>query len=95
MTNNFANQFIFMEFNNWIDYVVLLFLVVFVVQLIYYFGVFSRFAFYKKKELQSEELEPVSVVICAKNERDNLLNFLPEFLAQDYPIFEVIVVNDQ
>lgn len=95
MTNNFANQFIFMEFNYWIDYVVLLFLVVFVVQLIYYLGVFSRFAFYKKNEAQPEQLEPVSVVICAKNERDNLLNFLPEFLAQDYPIFEVIVVNDQ
>jgi len=95
MTNNFANQFIFMEFNNWIDYVVLLFLVVFVVQLIYYLGVFSSFAFYKKNEAQPEQLEPVSVVICAKNERDNLLNFLPEFLAQDYPVFEVIVVNDQ
>ncbi len=95
MTNNFANQFIFMEFNYWIDYVVLLFLVVFVVQLIYYLGVFSRFAFYMINEAQPEQLEPVSVVICAKNERDNLLNFLPEFLAQDYPIFEVIVVNDQ
>lgn len=94
MTNNFANQFIFLEFNNWTDYVVLLFLIVFVVQLIYYLGIFSRFAFYKRKENQVHSFEPVSVVICAKNERDNLLNFLPEFLAQDYPTFEVIVVND-
>lgn len=94
MTNNFSNQFIFLGFNNWIDYVVVLFLVVFVVQLIYYLGVFSRFAFYKRKEEQTHPFEPVSVVICAKNERDNLLNFLPEFLAQDYPTFEVIVVND-
>lgn len=95
MTTNFANQFIFLEFNNWTDYVVLLFLIVFVVQLIYYLGIFSRFAFYKRKENQVHSFEPVSVVICAKNERDNLLNFLPEFLAQDYPTFEVIVVNDQ
>jgi glycosyltransferase involved in cell wall biosynthesis len=95
MTNNFSNQFVFLGFNTWIDYVVVLFLVVFVVQLIYYLGVFSRFAFYKRKEEQTHAFEPVSVVICAKNERDNLLNFLPEFLAQDYPIFEVIVVNDQ
>lgn len=94
MTNNFSNQFIFLGFNNWIDYVVVLFLVVFVVQLVYYLGVFSRFAFYKRKEEQTHPFEPVSVVICAKNERDNLLNFLPEFLAQDYPTFEVIVVND-
>ncbi|HRN42908.1 MAG TPA: glycosyltransferase, partial [Vicingus sp.] len=94
MTTNFTNQFIFLEFNNWTDYVVLLFLIVFVVQLIYYLGIFSRFAFYKRKEKHIHSFEPVSVVICAKNERDNLLNFLPEFLAQDYPTFEVIVVND-
>lgn len=94
MTNNFSNQFIFLEFNNWIDYVVVLFLVVFVIQLCYYLGVFSRFAFYKRKEEQTHSFEPVSVVICAKNERDNLLNFLPEFLSQNYPTFEVIVVND-
>lgn len=37
---------------------------------------------------------PVSVVICAKNEDDNLTEFLPKVLSQDYPNFEVIVVND-
>ncbi len=35
-----------------------------------------------------------SVVICAKNEGDNLLAFLPAILEQDYPLYEVIVVND-
>lgn len=38
--------------------------------------------------------EPVSVIICARNEDDNLTEFLPKFLVQDYPEFEVIVVND-
>ena len=37
---------------------------------------------------------PVSVVICAKNEDENLTEFLPKVLSQDYPDFEVIVVND-
>ena len=37
---------------------------------------------------------PVSVIICAKNEAENLRNFLPSILAQDYPDFEVIVIND-
>ncbi len=41
-----------------------------------------------------EKLEPVSVVICAKNEDENLTEFLPKVLTQDYPDFEVIVVND-
>ncbi len=36
----------------------------------------------------------VSVVICAKNEEENLQRFLPAVLEQDYPLYEVIVVND-
>ena len=37
---------------------------------------------------------PVSVIICARNESENLINFLPSVLNQDYPDYEVIVVND-
>lgn len=37
---------------------------------------------------------PVSVIICAKNETENLKKYLPEVLRQDYPDYEVIVVND-
>lgn len=43
---------------------------------------------------QNAEKQPVSVIICAKNEDDNLTEFLPKILIQDYPEFEVIVVND-
>jgi len=38
--------------------------------------------------------DPVSVIICARNEEENLRNFLPAVLEQDYPDFEVVVVND-
>ncbi len=38
--------------------------------------------------------EPVSVIICARNEAKNLIKYLPEILTQDYPNYEVIVVND-
>ena len=37
---------------------------------------------------------PVSVIVCAKNEAENLRNFLPPILDQDYPNFEVIIIND-
>ncbi|MCG8696935.1 MAG: glycosyltransferase [Bacteroidales bacterium] len=37
---------------------------------------------------------PISVIICAKNEGENLRKNLPIILKQDYPDFEVIVVND-
>jgi poly-beta-1,6-N-acetyl-D-glucosamine synthase len=38
--------------------------------------------------------KPVSVIICARNEAVNLQRYLPKILTQDYPDFEVIVVND-
>lgn len=38
--------------------------------------------------------QPVSIIICARNEEDNLTEFLPKILTQNYPEFEVIVVND-
>lgn len=48
----------------------------------------------KKLPESKFELPAVSVVICARNEEENLRNNLPLVLAQDYPNFEVIVVND-
>ncbi len=62
-------------------------------QLVYFWGIFARFAFYRK-QLKQSELLPVSVVICAKNEYHNLKSNLPAILHQDYPDFEVVVVND-
>lgn len=43
---------------------------------------------------QPEAYPPVSVVICARNEAENLEKYLPLVLEQNYPDFEVIVVND-
>lgn len=36
----------------------------------------------------------VSVILCAHNEGDNLAHYLQALLTQDYPTYEVIVVND-
>ena len=38
--------------------------------------------------------EGVSVILCAHNEGENLATYLQALLTQDYPTFEVIVVND-
>jgi glycosyltransferase involved in cell wall biosynthesis len=40
------------------------------------------------------DLRPVSVVICAKNEAENIKKYLPDVLEQHYPQFEVIVIDD-
>jgi biofilm PGA synthesis N-glycosyltransferase PgaC len=63
------------------------------VHLCYYLFIFSRLAFYKSKEKENKK-DPVSVIICAKNEVKNLRKFLPVVLDQHYPNYEVIVVND-
>jgi glycosyltransferase involved in cell wall biosynthesis len=60
----------------------------------FYWGFFySRLAFYKEKR-KNAKLCPVSVVICAKDEGENLKKYLPSVLTQSYPDYEVIVVND-
>ena len=70
-----------------------IFLVSWIVQMIYYWAIFSRLAFFKPKTEETQELPPVSVVICARNEYYNLSDNLPEIFAQNYPSFEVVVVN--
>lgn len=63
------------------------------IQLFFYLVVYSRFIFYKKKAVEPD-LQPVSVIICARNEAENLELYLPKVLSQEYPEYEVIVVND-
>jgi glycosyltransferase involved in cell wall biosynthesis len=49
----------------------------------------------KTSSLESgSAMEPVSIIICARNEDDNLTEFLPKILVQNYSEFEVVVVND-
>ncbi|PTX19397.1 cellulose synthase/poly-beta-1,6-N-acetylglucosamine synthase-like glycosyltransferase [Pontibacter mucosus] len=38
---------------------------------------------------------PVTVIVAAHNEQDNLFELLPQLLDQDYPEFEVLLVNDR
>jgi glycosyltransferase involved in cell wall biosynthesis len=63
------------------------------IQLFYY--LFFYLAVYVvKPSCANTKIQPVSVIICARNEAENLRNFLPAVLEQDYPDYEVIVVND-
>lgn len=64
------------------------------IQLAYYWIVFARLAFYVPDgNTREENTPPVSVVIAARNEYYNLNNNLPAILEQNYPSFEVVVVN--
>ncbi len=48
----------------------------------------------KEKTTTLDSTPPASIIICARNESENLTKFLPAVLTQDYPQYEVIVVND-
>jgi glycosyltransferase involved in cell wall biosynthesis len=63
------------------------------VQLFYYLF-FYLSVYLNKPDEEIRTSQPVSIIICARNEADNLQNFLPSVLKQDYPDYEVIVVND-
>ena len=64
--------------------------------LIFYYYIFHFLNLKKKKNEKTVIFnDPVSVIICAKNEVDNLRKMLPIILSQDYFRFEVVIVNDQ
>jgi len=64
-------------------------------QLYYILFVYGKLARFRVASLRGPDRQPpLSVIICARNEEKNLKAFLPVVLEQDYPDFEVIVVND-
>ena len=64
-----------------------------VLQFLYVLFIYARLAFYKQKSSNSSN-PPVSIIIAARNEADNIYENLPVILDQDYPNFEVIVSDD-
>jgi glycosyltransferase involved in cell wall biosynthesis len=70
-----------------------IFILATVIQLIYYLWYYLAPCLYEYSD-ENDKRPPVSVIICARNEAENLDKFLPSVLEQKYPEYEVIVVND-
>ena len=73
--------------------------ILFLTQVIYHVGLYGTVYRHLKDDKKGNlpyqaELLPVSVIITARDDSANLEKFLPSVLTQDYPNFEVIVVND-
>lgn len=79
--------------NIFLSVTILVFAVSALIQLFYYLYFYAAVYSYKPP-VDNTEKQPVSVIICARNEGENLKKFLPAILEQDYPDYEVIVVND-
>lgn len=66
------------------------------IQFIYVIFIYGKLAFHRfHKEKNGNGTPALSVIIAARNEAENLYKFLPFILEQDYPNFEVLVVNHQ
>ncbi len=71
-----------------------LFLVCFIVQLYFLIAQQNALAAYKLPEELPDVSLPISVIISARNEAVDLRANLESVLNQNYPDFEVVVVND-
>lgn len=79
-------------------------LVVVSIQLLYILFVYSRTAFYRspaqhristQANFADESPVGISVIVCARNELTNLIELLPLLNDQQYPRFEVLVMDDR
>ncbi len=76
-----------------LDIILCLFIFVVVVQLVYYVVIFGKFAFAKPQPGNPKRI-PISVIVCAKNEAENVAKFVPLLAEQEYPDFEIVLIDD-
>ena len=74
---------------------VLLFLFAFIVLInCVYFLLFSKFSLRSKNKEAQKNYIPLSLVVYTKNQALNLKDNIPLWLEQEYPDFEIILIND-
>jgi cellulose synthase/poly-beta-1,6-N-acetylglucosamine synthase-like glycosyltransferase len=92
-TNRLHTETMFNIDNLFLLFIFLILIAATGIQLFYYLRYYLPVALFEPTETSTEK-PPVSIIICARNEAENLDSFLPMVLTQDYPDYEVIVVND-
>ncbi|MCG2611178.1 glycosyltransferase [Flavobacterium sp. SM15] len=70
-----------------------IFIGIIAIQLFYYLVVFGKFAFAQKQQITPKRI-PISVIVCAKNEAENVTKFIPLLAEQNYPDFEIVLIDD-
>lgn len=74
-------------------FILIIFVLAWIIQMAYHWILFRRLAFHKKQE-KACSYEPVSVIVCARDAYEYLLDLIPALLKQDYPEYEIVIVND-
>ncbi len=70
-----------------------LFIAVVLVQFLYYVVFFGKFSFAKPQNTTPKRV-PISVIVCAKNEGENVKNFIPLLAQQNYSDYEIVLIDD-
>ena len=74
-----------------------IFLITVSVQIFYILIIFGRMSFFYKKKIKDSLSNPegVTVIVTAHNQKDDLKKLIPAVCEQDYPNFDVMVINDR
>src|SRR5262245_50678074 len=70
-----------------------LFVIVVLIQFVYYIVIFGKFSFAKSHAVTPKRV-PISVIVCAKNEEENVRKLVPLLAEQNYPTFEIVLIDD-
>ena len=63
-------------------------------QLFFWLFFFTALAAHKE-QYETEGHKPISVIICAHNELENLRRLIPVLIQQNYHDYEIIIINDR
>ena len=69
------------------------FAVIVFIQFIYYLFIFGKFSFGKNQEGTPKRL-PISIIVCAKNEEENIKKYFQTLVTQNYPDYEIVLIDD-
>lgn len=70
-----------------------IFILAFLIEVIFYVCFYLKIALYRNNKKKIADI-PISIVICSKDEEENLKNNLPLILAQKYKNLDIFVVLD-
>lgn len=76
-----------------LHFLFLCFLVVIGIQIVYYLVFIIGLS--RTEKTGEPQLIPISIIVCAHNEEENLRALIPALLEQDHSLFEVIIVDDR
>lgn len=63
------------------------------IQIAWYLGILGKFSFAKPQAITPKKI-PVSVIVCIKNNIEEAQRLIPALAAQEYPDFEIVLVDN-